>query len=326
MAELEIRHVSKSFGGKKILDDVTLSIEKGDIFGILGPSGAGKSTLVRCINGLETVDSGEITYQGRKLLDNNVRIARSDRMRLAMIFQNFNLLEQKNALKNVELSLIVRGVPRKERKERALKYLERVGLAEKWNFYPSQLSGGQQQRVAIARALALEPDVILSDEATSALDEKTTEEILSLLSSLNKELGLTVIMISHQLPVIERICNKVAIIDGSRIAESGTVSEVFLHPKSQIARSLAYSGQVDLSFVGEKLLRLVFDGNVEEPIISEIVSECGIPVSLVYASSKTVEGKMYGQSVIKQPERESDTKKLVGFLHSKGVETEEVRL
>ena len=326
MPELEIVKLTKSFGGKKILDEVSLSVEKGDIFGVLGLSGAGKSTLVRCINGLEIPDGGSIYYQGELLCDNKTRISAAKRRKIAMIFQQFNLLEQRNVLGNVELALEIAKVKDKKiRREKALSCLRRVGLEEKAEAYPSSLSGGQKQRVAIARALALEPEVILSDEATSALDPETTQSILSLLKELNRDLGITIIMISHQLGVIESVCNKVAILDQAKLVESGDLSDVFLSPKTDIARSLIYADHVTTDLNEHHFIRLLFDGNTDEPIIANIVQDCSILVSIVYASTKVIDGKVYGQTVIKRPKDLKEREKLKKYLKLHNVEFEEVK-
>ena len=326
MPELEIVKLTKSFGGKKILDEVSLSVEKGDIFGVLGLSGAGKSTLVRCINGLEIPDGGSIYYQGELLCDNKTRISAAKRRKIAMIFQQFNLLEQRNVLGNVELALeIARVKDKKIRREKALSCLRRVGLEEKAEAYPSSLSGGQKQRVAIARALALEPEVILSDEATSALDPETTQSILSLLKELNRDLGITIIMISHQLGVIESVCNKVAILDQAKLVEAGDLSDVFLSPKTDIARSLIYADHVTTDLNEHHFIRLLFDGNTDEPIIANIVQDCSILVSIVYASTKVIDGKVYGQTVIKRPKDLKEREKLKKYLKLHNVEFEEVK-
>lgn len=326
MPELEIVKLTKSFGGKKILDEVSLSVEKGDIFGVLGLSGAGKSTLVRCINGLEIPDGGSIYYQGELLCDNKTRISAAKRRKIAMIFQQFNLLEQRNVLGNVELALEIAKVKDKKiRREKALSCLRRVGLEEKAEAYPSSLSGGQKQRVAIARALALEPEVILSDEATSALDPETTQSILNLLKELNRDLGITIIMISHQLGVIESVCNKVAILDQAKLVESGDLSDVFLSPKTDIARSLIYADHVTTDLNEHHFIRLLFDGNTDEPIIANIVQDCSILVSIVYASTKVIDGKVYGQTVIKRPKDLKEREKLKKYLQLHNVEFEEVK-
>ena len=322
MAILEIKNVSKSYGENKILDNVSLNVEKGDIYGILGLSGAGKSTLVRCINGLETFDEGEILFDGELLCDSKVKVSRENRQKIGMIFQGFNLLEQRDVLGNVLLGLEFSKDPNK--KEKALAAIEKVGLSDKLHHYPSQLSGGQQQRVAIARVLALEPEIILSDEATSALDPETTTSILDLLRKLNKELGLTVIMISHQMGVIEEICNKVAIIDKAKIVEHGDLSDVFLKPSTKIAKNLIYSSQVKTMLDDHKMIRLLFDGNLDEPVIANIIQRCSILVSIVYADSKVIEGKVYGQVVIKLPKNDKDIEKLKKYLTLENIKFEEV--
>ncbi len=324
MSLLEIKHLSKSYEDKRVLNDINLSIDKGDIYGILGLSGAGKSTLVRCINSLEKFDEGEITYDGELLCDSTHPIEREKRRKIGMIFQSFNLLQQKNALENVKLGLKFNHYPKKDIEPLAIEALKRVGLEDKMYAYPSELSGGQQQRVAIARVLALKPEVILSDEATSALDNENTISILNLLKSLNEEYGLTILMISHQLNVIEEICNKVAIIDHSNIIEKGNLSDVFLNPQSEVTRKLVYSSQVHSSLDNHKMIRILFDGNVDEPLISNIVLECNILVSVVYASTKVVEGKAYGQTLIKCPQDEKDIEKLRKYLTLKKIKFEEV--
>jgi D-methionine transport system ATP-binding protein len=220
MAQLEIKNLSKAFGQTVVLDDVSLSVEKGDVFGILGLSGAGKSTLVRCVNGLERPDSGSVLYEGKVISAKDAKPDSATRRKIAMIFQGFGLLEQRNALDNVHLAYEL-GPEKDEDKSKSRELLKKVGLDDKEKNYPSQLSGGQKQRVAIARALATRPEILLCDEATSALDAETAEQILQLLKDLNKELGLTILIISHQMSVLEDICNKVAIIDHAKIVEEG---------------------------------------------------------------------------------------------------------
>ncbi len=324
MALLEIRNLSKRYGDKLVLDKVSLSVEKGDIFGILGLSGAGKSTLVRCINSLESFDEGEIYYEGKLLVSPTSPLKREERKNFGMIFQSFNLLQQKNVLDNVLLGLKINKIRKEERMPRALDALKKVGLEDKLKSYPSELSGGQCQRVAIARILALNPAVLLSDEATSALDPETTSSLLELLKSLNKDYGLTILMISHQMNVIESICNKVAIIDKAKIVEEGSLGEVFLNPQCDITKKLIYSNKLSTSLDEHKMIRILFDGNVDEPLISKIVAECQILVSIVYADTKLVEGKVYGQTIIKAPLEEKDREKLEKYLSIKHVKFEEI--
>lgn len=322
MAKIEVKNWSKSFGELKVLDNISLSINKGDIYGILGLSGAGKSTLVRCINGLETFDQGEILFNDNLLCSPTHKVERKNKSKIAMIFQSFNLIQQIDVLKNVEFALEINNIPNK--REKAIKALERVGLGDKLHSYPSQLSGGQAQRVAIARALVLEPEVLLSDEGTSALDPETTESILKLLKELNKELGLTIIMISHQINVIESICNRVAILSNSKLVEEGELSDVFLNPKTDIAKNLIYSNHVKTKLDEDKTIRLTFDGNSDEPVIANIVEKCGILVSILFADTKVIDGKIYGQLVFKLPKKTRDITKLRKYLDLHHIQYEEV--
>ena len=317
MSLIELKNVTKSFGDHKVLSDINLSIEAGDVYGVLGLSGAGKSTLVRCINGLEKFDSGELLYNGEP-----ASFDRNYRRKVAMIFQSFNLLQQRTVLKNVELAGEL--TKDKSKKEEAIRLLNLVGLGDKLNAYPSTLSGGQQQRVAIARALMTKPEVLLCDEATSALDPDTTKSILNLLKELNKKLGLTIIIISHQMSVIEAICNKVAIIDNSKIVENGLMYDVFLSPQNEIAKKLIYSGHLNTKLNDNKLIKLIFNGEVDSPIICNIIQDCNILVSIVYADSKTVNEKVYGQMIFKLPYYQEDIEKLKKYLEIKGIKYEEV--
>ena len=242
---IEIKHLTKTFASAghpvEALKDVSLSIEDGDIFGIIGMSGAGKSTLVRCINMLERPSAGTIEIDGCDLSRLSESELRKKRQEITMIFQNFNLLMQRNCLKNVCFPLELTGVKRAEAREKSMELLRLVGLQDKALAYPAQLSGGQQQRVAIARALATTPRVLLCDEATSALDPATTLSILDLIQDINQRLGITVVIITHQMSVVQRICRHVAILEHGRVAEQGTVSDVFTNPQSQAAKQLVFS-------------------------------------------------------------------------------------
>ncbi|NLV35571.1 MAG: ATP-binding cassette domain-containing protein [Clostridiaceae bacterium] len=308
-AIIRIENLNKTFGngGNAVvaLDDINLSVKQGEVFGIIGLSGAGKSTLVRCINLLEKPTTGNVIFDGKDITLLSDRELRDVRQSIGMIFQGFNLLMQRTALENICFPLELAGVSRKEAKQRAREMLNTVGLAEKENAYPAQLSGGQKQRVAIARALATRPKVLLCDEATSALDPTTTQSILSLLKDLNKKLGLTVIIITHEMKVIEQICNRVAIIDNSHIEEIGTVDDVFRHPKTQAAKKLIFPrGEMTKSIAkGGKYLRIVFDGNSsDQPVIANMVLECGEPVNIVFANTKDIDGKAYGHMIIQIPD------------------------
>lgn len=318
---IEIKELNKTFGSGEnsvvALDDINLSIFKGEIFGIIGLSGAGKSTLVRCVNLLERPTTGSVLFEGEDITAFSDKELRDVRQSIGMIFQSFNLLMQRTALDNICFPLEIAGVPRKEASERARELLQTVGLSEKENAYPSQLSGGQKQRVAIARALATNPKVLLCDEATSALDPTTTQSILMLLKELNQKLGVTIIIITHEMQVIEQICNRVAIIDNSRIEEIGPVDQVFRHPKTLAAKKLIFpKGDFHETIAGDgKYLRLVFEGNsADRPIIANMVLQCGAPVSIVFANTKNIDGNVFGHMVIKLPNDEEIVRKILTYL------------
>lgn len=323
---IEIRNVSKIYetrqGAFTALNNVSLAIEDGDVFGIIGLSGAGKSTLVRCINLLEKPSSGSIIIGGEDLTTADKAKLGTMRRKVSMIFQQFNLLQQRTVLKNVELAGEIDKNPR--RREKAIELLTTVGLKDKLDSYPSELSGGQQQRVAIARALMTDPEVLLCDEATSALDPETTKSILALLKDLNRKLGLTIVIISHQMSVIEAICNKVAIIDNAEIVEEGELQNVFLSPKMPITKRLVYSGRVNAAVRGEKLVKLLFDGTTDQPVITHIIQECNILLSVFYAETKVINDVTYGQIIFRLPYYDEDIEKLRAYLDEKGVAYEEV--
>lgn len=323
---IEIRNVSKIYetrqGAFTALNNVSLAIEDGDVFGIIGLSGAGKSTLVRCINLLEKPSSGSIIVGGEDLTTADKAKLRTMRRKVSMIFQQFNLLQQRTVLKNVELAGEIDKNP--HRREKAIELLTTVGLKDKLDSYPSELSGGQQQRVAIARALMTDPEVLLCDEATSALDPETTKSILALLKDLNRKLGLTIVIISHQMSVIEAICNKVAIIDNAEIVEEGELQNVFLSPKMPITKRLVYSGRVNAAVRGEKLVKLLFDGTTDQPVITHIIQECNILLSVFYAETKVINDVTYGQIIFRLPYYDEDIEKLRAYLDEKGVTYEEV--
>lgn len=323
---IEIKNVSKIYetrqGAFTALNNVSLAIEDGDVFGIIGLSGAGKSTLVRCINLLEKPSSGSIIIDGEDLTTADKAKLRTMRRKVSMIFQQFNLLQQRTVLKNVELAGEIDKNPR--RCEKAIELLTTVGLKDKLDSYPSELSGGQQQRVAIARALMTDPEVLLCDEATSALDPETTKSILALLKDLNRKLGLTIVIISHQMSVIEAICNKVAIIDNAEIVEEGELQNVFLSPKMPITKRLVYSGRVNAAVRGEKLVKLLFDGTTDQPVITHIIQECNILLSVFYAETKVINDVTYGQIIFRLPYYDEDIEKLRAYLDEKGVAYEEV--
>lgn len=327
---IELRGLGKTFENKnstvKALEDINLTIYEAEIFGIIGLSGAGKSTLVRCINYLERPTEGKVIFDGIDLSEVSERELLKIRQSMGMIFQQFNLLMQRTALQNVCFPLEISGVPKKEAKRRAYELLEVVGLADRARAYPSQLSGGQKQRVAIARALATNPKVLLCDEATSALDPTTTKSILSLLKEINQKLGITIIVITHEMSVIEEICNRVAIIDQSHIAEIGYVEDVFVKPKSKIAKQLVFSQVNHIEFFeGTDKLRIIFDGRTSfEPVIANMVLECRTPVNILFADTKDIYGKAFGQMIIQLPDDESGKKRIYAYLETNKIPYEEV--
>lgn len=326
---IELKHLSKVYinGQTKVeaIRDINLTIEDGDIFGIIGLSGAGKSTLIRCINFLERPTEGQVIFDGVDLGTITHRELLKKRQSMSMIFQSFNLLSQRTALGNICYPLEISGVDKKEARERARELLKVVGLADKEKSYPVQLSGGQQQRIAIARALATNPKVLLCDEATSALDPNTTSSILELLKEINRSMGVTIIVITHEMKVIEQICNKVAVIDNSRIVEEGPVTEVFTAPKSQIAKQLILpTNQGVPEAEGFRCLRLVFDGtSAFEPIISGLSRSCDTNVNILGANTRNIDGVAYGQMLIQLPEDEAVTARIKEYLDQKNVKYKE---
>jgi len=333
MSEIEIKNLKKVFEikGHSIiaLDNINLSIEKGDIFGIIGMSGAGKSTLVRSINYLEKPTEGQILIDGTDLFFLSEKELRKKRSDIGMIFQNFNLLEQKNVLDNVCFPLEIGGVKKKEARVRARELLRTVNLEDKEKAYPSQLSGGQKQRVAIARALATNPRILLCDEATSALDPQTTSSILSLLKEINHNLGITIVIITHQMSVVTEICNRVAIIDNGRLVEEGSVDTIFENPQSDAAKELI-SGK-DLRFTPLKKyetdnrIRIVFKENsAYEPVISNLILKYQKPVNILKADTRNVNGKAVGEMILSVPDDAATRKSMISYLEEEGLIVTEV--
>lgn len=328
--QIEIRGLTKVYpipGGEVVaLDGIHLTIQKGDIYGIIGMSGAGKSTLIRCLNRLDAPNDGQIFIDGENILAMGKKDLLTMRRRMAMIFQQFNLLMQKTVSRNVRYPLEIAGVPAKKANERVKELLKIVGLEEKANAYPSQLSGGQKQRVAIARALASDPEMLLCDEATSALDPMTTQSILALLKEINHKLGITVVLITHEMAVIRQICNKVAILDGGKLVEEGTVDDVFLHTKSAAGRRLfGILPQEDAS-PSQPALRIVFDGEAAaQPIISRLVKDCGVDVNILSADMRQLNQKVFGQMLIQKPADINQQKQIMDYLKQAGMTVEEVR-
>ena len=327
---IELKHVSKTFdsgtaGGVDALKDVSLTIEDGDIYGIIGMSGAGKSTLVRCINLLERPTSGEIVVNGQRLDTMTPAQLREARRGITMIFQHFNLLMQRTCLKNVCFPMELVGVKKDEAEKRARELLDLVGLPDKANAYPAQLSGGQQQRIAIARALATDPKVLLCDEATSALDPNTTRQILELIRDINKKLGITVVVITHQMSVVKEICSHVAIINRGKIVEHGEVEDVFFHPRTEAARRLVMPEALQ-NLPQENLYRLIFNGRSSfEPVIANMVLECHCPVNIMYADTRDIGGIAFGQMVLQLPECPESRRSILEFAKSRNILLEEMK-
>ena len=307
---IELSHLNKTFqtadGTVDALKDINLTIEDGDIFGIIGMSGAGKSTLVRCINMLERPTSGTVKVGGDDMTALSPAALRAKRRSITMIFQQFNLLMQRTCLKNVCFPMELEGMSKKDAKKKAKELLALVDLPDKAQSYPAQLSGGQQQRVAIARALATNPQVLLCDEATSALDPKTTHSILELIRDINQKLGITVVVITHQMSVVEEICNHVAILDEGRVVEQGDVAQVFAHPQSDAAKKLVFPNGEETVLPtqqDEARLRILFNGSAtaDKPLIATMAAQHGIMANILGASTRAFHEQAFGEMLIGVP-------------------------
>lgn len=320
---IQIQHLTKRFAaaGATVvaLNDINLEIQDGDIYGIIGMSGAGKSTLVRCINMLERPDEGKVIVNGREMMQLSPAELRDARREITMIFQQFNLLMQRTCLQNICFPMELAGVSRKEAQSRARELLELVGLPDKAQAYPAQLSGGQQQRIAIARALATNPKVLLCDEATSALDPKTTRQILELIRDINRQLGITVVVITHQMSVVKEICTHVAILDDGEVVEDGMVSTVFSAPRSQAARHLVFPGGADAAVSDpsqERRIRLIFRSaqTTAIPMVARLAAEESIYANVISASTQKLSEEIYGSMLLGVPRGQLD--RAMGFFRS----------
>ena len=333
---IELQHVSKTFenaGGRvDALRDVSLTIADGDIYGIIGMSGAGKSTLVRCINMLERPTEGRVIVNGQQLDAMTPAQLRAARREITMIFQRFNLLMQRTCLQNICFPMELAGVKKADAEKRARELLEVVGLPDKANAYPAQLSGGQKQRIAIARALATDPKVLLCDEATSALDPNTTHSILTLIKDINRKLGITVVVITHQMSVVEEICDHVAILDGGVVVEQGEVKEIFANPKTAAAKRLVApnggSAARDLSSFApdDHVVRVTFNGSsAAKPLVASLAAEKGILVSVLSADTRDLSGQCYGSMLLKLPADLDEAKQAAAYMRAQpGITVEEV--
>ncbi len=323
---IQVKDLSKRFGEGEdsvlALSHVDLTVNKGDIYGIIGLSGAGKSTLVRCINLLERPTEGEVIVDGLSLTSMKEKELRETRKSIGMIFQGFNLLMQKNAIENICFPLYLQGMSKKDAYKRARELLKTVGLSDREKAYPSQLSGGQKQRIAIARAVANNPKVLLCDEATSALDPNTTSAILELLREINEKTGVTIVIITHEMKVIERICNRVAVIDKSEIVEEGEVKDIFTNPKSDIAKQLIRprsdimpKGQGEDAYKGGKVIRLTFAGGTSyEPLVATLAIELGVVANILGADTRDVGGKAYGTMLLGLPADKELADKAIEYI------------
>ena len=322
---IELKNLNKSFKVAKeelhAVRDVNLTIEDGDIYGIIGFSGAGKSTLVRCINLLERPTSGEVLVDGVDLTKLNNKELREARKNIGMIFQQFNLLSQRTVEDNIRYPLELSSMKKADADARVKELLELVDLTEKAKAYPAQLSGGQKQRVAIARALASDPKIILCDEATSALDPITTRSILELLKELNEKLGVTIVVITHEMRVVEQICHHVAVMSEGEIKEKGTVHEVFLKPQSETARKLIEPSESQGTLKNrENTLRLAFTGDESgDPVISDMTLKCDVMVNILAANTEEIGGKTFGQMLIELPKDKATRDRIEKYLTDRGI-------
>ena len=330
---IELQHLTKRFastsGGTVVaLKDINLTIRDGDIYGIIGMSGAGKSTLVRCINMLERPDEGSVLVNGKAMQQLSAAELRAARREITMIFQQFNLLMQRTCLDNILFPMELTKTPKAQAEARARQLLELVGLPDKADAYPAQLSGGQKQRIAIARALATDPKVLLCDEATSALDPNTTQAILQLIQKINRELGITVVVITHQMSVVEQICNRVAILDEGTVVEEGEVQAIFSHPNSPAARRLVYPAGAPKAeaLPGHRLVRVAFNGTqtTDKPLVASLAIECGALVSILAADTRIVNGQTLGSMLLALPEGDAAARAMAYIQNYPGITCEEV--
>ena len=328
---IELKHITKVFptadGELTALNDVNITIHDGDVYGIVGMSGAGKSTLVRCINLLERPTSGQVVIDGKDLCVMPAKELIQQRRSISMIFQQFNLLMQRTCLKNICFPMEIAGVKAADAQKKAKELLEIVGLPDKADAYPAQLSGGQKQRIAIARALASDPKILLCDEATSALDPKTTQDILKLVKDINQRLGITVVVITHEMAVVEEICTHVAILDHGVLQESGTVEDIFSNPQTEAGRRLVYpNGVVIDQLPAANVIRIAFNGGSSyEPLIASLAIDCGVKVNILGADTRSIEGKAFGTMLLGLPEDPGDAAKALQYIRSQpNITVEEV--
>ena len=333
--QIDLKNITVEFGKNKAVNDVSLKIDKGDIYGVIGFSGAGKSTLVRTINLLQLPTSGSIEVNGTTLFaDKKVQISKKElqvkRRKIGMIFQHFNLLNEETVLENVAFALKHSKLSDEELEKKCLHLLGLVGLKDRANYYPAQLSGGQQQRVAIARALANDPDILISDEATSALDPKTTNQILDLLYDLNKKLQLTVVLITHEMDAVKRVANKIAIMEKGKVVEKGNLREVFLHPKKELTRQFV-GGALEVQHIletyhfndledDEQLYQLVYGiDDVTKSVVADLDAALNTRASILYGNVEVLSGQPIGTLAILLKLDPAKQEEAIRFLESKNV-------
>lgn len=316
---IQINHLEKTYAQQEVIRDVSFEIHRGEIFGIVGRSGVGKSTMLRCINALEPITAGDINIDGISLVSLNEEGIRQLRKKISMIFQNFNLLTQKTALENVTLPMEIWGVDPETRQRRAKELLDLVGLSQKYDSKPKALSGGEKQRVAIARALALDPEILLCDEATSALDPNTTKEILSLLKKINTELGLTIVVVTHQMEVIKDICQRVAVMEKGKVSALGNVEDLFLNPGKSL-KKLIGEDEMEVLPKGTNI-RIFFTKEFSnQSIITAMARDLNVDFSIVWGKLENFSGDVLGSLVISIDDGDRD--RILGYLTAKGLNTE----
>ena len=316
---IRIEHIEKHYGKLHVIKDVSLEINQGEVFGIVGRSGVGKSTLLRCINALESLSQGEIYIDELSISSLSEQGVRALRKKVSMIFQNFNLLSQKTALSNVALPMEVWGGNKAQIQIRAKELLDLVGLSEKYHSKPRSLSGGEKQRVAIARALALNPEILLCDEATSALDPITTKEILTLLKKINQDLGITIVMVTHQMEVIKEICERVAVMEEGRVTAFGKVEELFLNPEKSLKKLI---GEDDVDVLQSGInIRIFFTREFSnQEIITNMAKDLNVDFSIVWGKLESFRGNVLGSLVINVKELDKDP--ILCYLRKKGLQME----
>ena len=316
---IELKNLEKTYrtskGSVTAIKDINITINDGEIFGIIGLSGAGKSTLVRCINYLERPTSGQVIIDGKELGSLKTKELLKTRQNIGMVFQGFNLLAQRNVIKNICYPLEIAGMKKADAVKRAESLLELVGLSDKAKAYPSQLSGGQKQRVAIAGVMAMRPQCIVLDEPTA------TRSVLELLKKINRTLGVTIIVITHEMKVIDSICDRVAVLDNSTVAEIGDVRTVFANPRSDIAKKLIMpQGELPVTSEHGKKIRIIYNGeNSSKSLLSDMILKCNTPVNILHADTKDIDGKAYGQILVQLPDDDTSAEKITAYLKANSV-------